>query len=184
MESLWIRNQYLAENERIIGKLFSIGANLPPFLNHFPDSKILYIIRDPLSVIPSGLSLVTGVLDKKFGFWSQPENKRNHFINKLYNGLVQLLLRFHSDWTNEKFDKSRVMLVPFDRMMSDFDLLMIEIIDFIDHPPSDILKKDIQKTAENQRNFKSDHKYDLAKFGLSEEQIINDCKPIYDTFLN
>jgi hypothetical protein len=184
LESIWLRNQYIANHNRTVGKLFSLSVNLPEFLTRFPDSKILYIIRDPLSVIPSGLSLVTGVLDKKFGFWSQPKNKRNHFINKLYNGLVQLLLRFHSDWTNEKFDKSRVMLVPFDRMMSDFDLLMIEIIDFIDHPLSDILKKDIQKTAESQCNFKSDHKYDLAKFGLSEKQIINDCKPIYDTFLN
>ena len=26
------------------------------------------MVRDPLSVIPSGLSLVTGVLDKRFGF--------------------------------------------------------------------------------------------------------------------
>ena len=74
--------------------------------------------------------------------------------------------------------------ILINKSISEFTNKEAEIIDFIDHPPSDILKKDIQKTAENQRNFKSDHKYDLAKFGLSEEQIINDCKPIYDTFLN
>ena len=116
-------------------------------------------------MIPSGLSLVTGVLDKKFGFWSQPENKRTLFINRLYEGLVQLLLRFHSDWTNGKIDKSRVMIVPFDRMMLDFDNLMMEIINFIDHPPSDTLKKDILYTAEKQRKFISGHQYDLVKFG-------------------
>ena len=26
------------------------------------------MVRDPINVIPSGLSLVTGVLDKRFGF--------------------------------------------------------------------------------------------------------------------
>ena len=183
LESLWIRNQYLAENERIIGKLFSIGANLPPFLNHFPDSKILYIIRDPLSVIPSGLSLVTGVLDKRFSFWSLPQKKRQHFIDNLYNGFIQLLLRFHDDWTNGKIDQSRVLIVPFDRMMNDFDTLMDEILNFIEHSPSTQLRDNIQKTAENQRNFISKHKYDLSKFGLSAEKIQKDCAQIYDTFL-
>ena len=135
-------------------------------------------------MIPSGLSLVTGVLDKRFGFWNQPQEKRNHFIKRLYEGLVQLLLRFHLDWTNGKIDQSRIMLISFDRIMIDFDHLMIEIIEFIDHPITESLKKDIQETATKQRNFKSKHEYDLAKFGLSEQQIINDCKPIYDTFLN
>ena len=87
----------MENSDRTVGKLFSLSANLPEFLERFPDSKILYIIRDPLSVIPSGLSLVTSVLDKKFDFWKKPEEKRNHFINRLYEGLVQLLLRFHSD---------------------------------------------------------------------------------------
>ena len=184
LESIWIRNQYLGDNTRTVGKLFSLSGNLPDFLEQFPDSKILYIIRDPLSVIPSGLSLVTGVLDKRFGFWTQPEEKQNHFIKRLYGGLVQLLLRFHSDWTSGKIDKSRVMIVSFDRMMGDFDHLLIEIMEFIDHPISEDLKKDILETAEKQRKFKSEHKYDLEKFGLSEQQIIEDCKPIYNTFLN
>ena len=183
LESIWIRNQFIARSNRTVGKLFSLSANSPEFLEKFPDSKILYIIRDPRSVIPSGLSLVTGVLDKKFGFWSQSEEKRTRFIKRLYTGLVDLLLRFHSDWVNGKIDNTRLMLVPFDRMMYDFDKLMIEITDFIDHPLTEKFHKDIQETAEKQRNFKSGHKYDLEKFGLTEEMIMKDCKPIYDTFL-
>ena len=42
------------------------------------------MVRDPLSVIPSGLSLVTGVLDKKFSFWSLEKSKRDRFIKRLY----------------------------------------------------------------------------------------------------
>ena len=184
LESIWLRNQYMVNSDRTVGKLFSLSGNLPEFLVRFPDSKILYIIRDPLSMIPSGLSLVTGVLDKRFGFWKQPEKKRNHFINRLYEGLVQLLLRFHSDWTAGKIDKSRVMIVPFDRMMGDFDHLMIEIMEFIGHETSEDLKKDILETTEKQRKFKSEHKYDLEKFGLNGEQIKSDCAPIYKTFLH
>ena len=101
--------------DRSVAKLFSLSAVLPQFLEKFSDSnsKILYVIRDPLLVIPSGLSLVTGVLDKRFGFWNLPTAKRQHFINKLYHGLTMLLLRFHEDWENGLIDKSRVFIVPF-----------------------------------------------------------------------
>ena len=184
LKSIWLRNQFMANSNRTVGKLFSLSSNLPKFLKQFPDSKILYIIRDPLSVIPSGLSLVTGVLDKRFGFWNLPIEKRSHFINRLYHGLVQLLLRFHSDWISEKIDKSKVMIVPFDRMMGDFDNLMGEILEFANHDPSDELKKDILETADKQRKFKSEHKYDLEKFGLNALQIQEDCALIYKTFIN
>jgi hypothetical protein len=127
---------------------------------------------------------VTGVLDKRFGFWSLSEEKRSHFINRLYHGLVQLLLRFHSDWTSGKIDKTKVMIVPFDRMMGDFDNLMQEILEFTEHSPSEELKKDILATAEKQRQFKSEHNYDLEKFGLTEQQIKEDCAVIYETFIN
>ena len=184
MESIWLRNQYVAGSNRSIGKLFSLSINLPYFLDKYPDCKILYIVRDPMAVIPSALSLVTGVLDKRFGFWNLSAEKRQHFISRLYHGLLMLLLRFHDDWTNDRIDKSRVFIVRFDRIMTDFDHLMDEVLEFIDHVPSDDLLKDIVKTSEKQRLFQSSHAYDLEKFGLNAEQIKSDCAPIYETFLH
>jgi len=184
LESIWIRTQILNKEDRTVGKLFSISANVPNFLNRFPDAKLLYMIRDPLSVIPSGLSLVTGVLDKKFGFWNLPVEKRQHYIERLYRALVELQIRFHDDWVNNRIDKKNVMIVRFDRMMNDFEGLMKEVISFTNHNASNDLKNDIIKVAEKQRNYVSKHKYDLTKFGLSEQRIKEDCKDIYKTFLS
>ena len=172
------------KTNRTVAKLFSISANVPKFLNRFPDAKLLYMIRDPLNVLPSGLSLVTGVLDKRFGFWSLPKEKRTLYIGRLYKALVQLLLRFHSDWVNDKIDKTKVMIIRYDRMMSDFDELMEDILSFVDYTPTEELVKEIQKTALGQRNYKSKHTYDLNKFGLNEAQIKEDCSKIYETFLS
>ncbi len=130
------------------------------------------------------MSLVTGVLDKKFGFWSLDKNKRDHFINKLYQALVELLKRFHYDWINNNINKDRVMIVHFDRMMKDFDGLMFDIINFTGSNLTNELKDDIIQTAKKQREFQSKHKYNLEKFGLTKKQIQDDCKFIYDTFLN
>ena len=153
--------EYAKYDKPYVGKLFSLSTNLPAFQKRFPDSKILYMIRDPLNVLPSGLSLVTGVLDKRFGFWSLENNIRAKYINRLYNALIILLKRFHDDWVNDRIDKSRVMIVRYDRMMSDFETLMDDIFLFTNHEPSAELIDEIKNTAENQRSYKSKHKYDL-----------------------
>ena len=183
LESMWKRVLVSTKQDRIIGKLFSVSTNVPKFLDKFPDAKLLYMLRDPMSVIPSGLSLVTGVLDKRFGFWSLPQEKRQRFIRRLYNALIELQIRFHDDWTSGKIDKERVMIVRFDSMMNDFDGLMNDILSFLEISPDEILKNNIKETADKQRKYKSKHKYDLEKFGITEKQIRDDCKKIYDTFL-
>ena len=183
-ETVWRRNLISNKGDRYIGKLFSLSSNLPSFQKRHKDAKILYMIRDPLSVIPSGLSLVTGVLDKKFDFWSLDHDIKQRFISRLYLALVELLKRFEQDWTNNKIDKEKVMVIRFNAMMNDFESLMDEILDFIDIEKTDDLIKTIQKTAEAQRSYESGHKYDLERFGLTESQIKNDCKEIYQTFLS
>jgi hypothetical protein len=181
-ENVWSRT-VVNQDLSYIGKLFSLSTNLPAFQKRFPDAKILYMIRDPLNVIPSGLSLVTGVLDKRFGFWSLNKDKRDQYIKRLYNALVTLLRRFHEDWTNGNINQSSVFIVRYDKMMSNFDQLMDSILGFIGQQPSDDLIRKIKETAEAQRNYKSKHGYDLKKFGLSEKKIKTDCKFVYDTFL-
>ena len=182
-ESMWNRNMISNKGDRYIGKLFSLSGNLPAFQQRFPDAKILYMIRDPLNMIPSGLSLVTGVLDKRYNFWSLDEKIRSRFVERLYIALVELLNRFHDDWTNERINKEKVLIIHFDSMMSHFESLMEEIMDFTDVEPSEELKQTIQITADNQRRYESGHRYNLEKFGLTEKRIQEDCEQIYRTFL-
>lgn len=184
LESVWRRTLIQSGNDRIIPKMFSISTNIPEFLRIFPKSHLLYMLRDPMSVIPSGLSLVTGVLDKRFGFWSLPEVKRKRYIDRLYRALIELQIRFQNDWVNGRIDKERLMIVRFDKMMNDFEGLMNEINAFVGHSPSMEFLETIKETSEKQRNFKSKHQYDLTKFGLTEEMIRRDCAPIYETFFN
>lgn len=184
LESVWKRILISSKQDRIIAKLFSVSANCPKFQERYPDSKLLYMVRNPIDVIPSGLSLVTGVLDKKFGFWDKPKIDRDRFISNLYKGLVQLLLRFEEDWTNGKINKNNVMIVKFDSMMSDFETLMKEIIIFTNHKSSRSLESVIKNTSDEQKKYKSKHKYDLSKFGLTKEKIEKDCLKYYETFIN
>jgi hypothetical protein len=141
------------------------------------------MVRDPLEVIPSSMSLVIGVLDRAFGFWSKPEEVRKRWLDRMYHAWIMLFRRFHEDWTEGNIDKSRVFIVRYDRMMADFDGLMDEMCKFLGHEMTPELSATIKAKADKQRAYTSDHKYGLEKFGLSEEQIRKDCAFYYDTFL-
>ncbi len=183
LDKLWRRSLVLHGTDRNIAKLFSVAVRLPQFLQRFPDAQILYMARDPLSVIPSSMSLVIGVLDRAFGFWSLPEPVRKRWLDRMYKAWILLLQKFHEDWTTGAIDRQRVFIVRYDRMMADFEGMMDEMCAFLEHPMTPALRATIAKRGEKQRKYESEHKYDLAKFGLTEEQIRRDCAFFYDTFL-
>lgn len=183
LNRLWTRSLVKYGAERNVAKLFSLSARLPQFLGRFPDAQILYMARDPLAIIPSTMSLVTGPLDKAFGFWSQPEELRRRYLDRLYAGLVMILRRFYEDWTAGSIDKSKVYIVRYDRMMGEFDTVMNEMCAFLGHEITPELRGTIDRLAEKQRGYSSGHKYNLEKYGLTEQQIRTDCAFFYDTFL-
>jgi hypothetical protein len=183
LDALWRRSLVLHNADRNVAKLFSLAVRLPQFLKRFPEAQILYMARDPLAVIPSSMSLVIGVLDRAFGFWSLPEEVRKRWLDRMYKAWVLLLRRFHDDWTSGAIDKRRVLVVRYDRMMLDFEGLMDEMCPFLGHPITPALRATIRARGEKQRKYESEHRYDLEKFGLTEAQIRRDCAFFYETFL-
>ena len=183
LDALWRRSLVLHRADRNIAKLFSVSVRLPAFLEAFPEAQILYMARDPLSIIPSSMSLVIGVLDRAFGFWKLPEDIKRRWLDRMYQAWILLLQKFHEDWTSGAIDKSRVYIVRYDRMMLDLENVMDEMCTFLQHPMTPELKAVVKAQAEKQRSYESEHKYKLDKYGLTEEQIRKDCAFFYDEFL-
>jgi hypothetical protein len=183
LEKLWRRSLVLHGGERNVAKLFSVAPRLPRFLERFPEAQILYMARDPLAVIPSSMSLVIGVLDRAFGFWSKPEEVRKRWLDRMYRAWIMLFRKFHEDWQSGAIDRSRVFIVRYDRMMMDFETMMTEMCAFLGHEMTPELQKKVREEGEKQRKYESEHKYNLEKYGLSEAQILKDCAFYYDTFL-
>ena len=183
LDALWRRSLVLHKAERNVAKLFSLAVRLPQFLKACPEAQVLYMARDPLSIIPSTMSLVTGVLDRAFGFWKLPPEVRKRWLERMYKGLILLLERFHEEWQSGAIDRSRVFIVRYDRMMADFEGLMDEMCKFLGHEMTAKLQDTVHKRGEKQRKYESEHKYDLDKYGLTEEQVRRDFAFFYETFL-
>ncbi|MSQ04361.1 MAG: sulfotransferase [Myxococcales bacterium] len=183
LDAVWRRNLVAQGGDRVVAKLFSTAVRTPAFLARFPDAHILYMVRDPLEVIPSTFSLVTGVLDKALGYSTLPAPLRDRYNERMYLALVDLFRRFHTDWTSGRIDRTRVMVVSYDRMMRDFDGLMAEMIPFFGMEPTVAQLAAIRVTAEQQRRHRSNHAYNLEKYGLDADRIRRDCAFVYETWL-
>ena len=183
LEKLWTRSLVLHGGERNVAKLFSVAPRLPRFLERFPEAQILYMARDPVAVIPSSMSLVIGVLDRAFGFWSKPEAVRKRWLDRMYRAWIMLFRKFHEDWVSGAIDRNRVFVVRYDRMMLEFETVMDEMCTFLNHPMTPELRAKVHSEGEKQRKYESEHKYNLEKYGLTEEQILRDCAFYYDTFM-
>ncbi len=183
LENLWRRSLVLHGGERNVAKLFSVAPRLPRFLERFPEAQILYMARDPLAVIPSSMSLVIGVLDRAFGFWSKPEEVRKRWLDRMYRAWIMLFRKFHEDWESGAIDRKRVFIVRYDRMMMDFEGMMSEMCAFLGHEMTPELRQKVKEEGDKQRKYESEHKYNLEKYGLTEAQILKDCAFYYDTFL-
>ena len=75
------------------------------------------------------------------------------------------------------------MVVPYDRMMQDFDGLMADMIPFFGIEPTPEQLVAIRETAKEQRAYRSKHTYTLAPYGLDADRIRRDCSFVYDTWL-
>jgi hypothetical protein len=141
-------------------------------------------MRDPVQTVPSTLSLITGVIENRYGFWRLPEIKRQRYIDRIYTGLLILSQRFHDNYLNDKAYVKHVMIVQYDRMMQNFEDVMTEILCFLEIDKSMQLNNAIKEVAKQQRKYTSTHRYDCSRFKLSEDKIRKDYAPVYDAFLS
>lgn len=182
LQLVWNRTLAVRGGRRIVAKLHSLTYRLPAFLDAVPDAKVIYMVRDPLQSIPSAMSLVTTMLERRFGFWKLPDEVRKQYLANLYVLLLNGYKRFVEDWESGAIDRNRVMILRYDRMMSDFSSTMADLLLFVGHEPNDALKDAIANTSGVQRAYASHHNYDPQKFGLDPAQIRRDCQFLYDAF--
>lgn len=181
-DRVWARQLVATGASRVAAKPFSLSNRLPAFLARRPDARVLYLLRDPLETVPSGLSLVSGVLEGFFGFWSRPEALRHRWAHRVSAGLVRLLRAFRDDWVAGRLPPHQVRIVRYDRLMTDFDGEMRDICAFLGHPVDEALARAIADTASKQRAHRSKHQYDLAKFGLDLDTLREETTFVADLY--
>ncbi len=181
LEACWRRNMYAKKKDRFIVKSSITTLCIKSLLKRYPDCKIIYVVRDPLETIPSGMSLLTGVLEQSYDmFNSTRKEDLSRYLENLYQGSCHMYRAFHK--VKDSIPSENVRVVPYPSLMAHFETTMKDIVDFLGIEPAPEFNEKVQKQAEKQKGYKSKHQYSLEKFELSEERIRKDLDFVYETY--
>jgi len=182
-ESCWRRNLTYKNANRILAKTSMLTLRLEAVLKRYPDCKLVYIIRDPVEVIPSGMSLMTGVLENGYDVWNRTSDEdQKRWLENLYQGSCEMLRSFHEAHSAGLIPEKNLCIVRYSDLISDLEPTMKQILDFIEIEPSSEFAEEIREQAERQRNYKSGHKHSPEKFDLDPDRIRKDLGWVYDAY--
>ncbi len=183
LEGCWRRNLYAKDKGRILVKSSMLGAGAATLLQRYPDAKIIYLVRDPVSTIPSGMSLLTSVLDQSYNIFetTRPE-PRARYLNNLYQASLHMYRTLLRVKRESIIPAENLRIVTYPQLMRELEPTIEELVEFLELTPAPGFWEEVRRQGEKQRAYQSKHSYSLKKFGLTEEQIRSDLAEIYEEF--
>ena len=181
LESCWKRNMQYKKRERIIVKSSIMTMRVPTLLKRYPDCKLIYLSRDPIQTIPSGMSLLTGVLEQSYDlFHATSDEKRARYLENLYQGSLQVYRSFEKFRQAGIIPEKNLRIVRYEDLMTNLNDVMSDLVEFLELSPTEEFWDKVRKQDAKQKERKSSHAYSLEKFGLDEERIRKDLAFYYE----
>lgn len=183
LEGCWRRNMHFKQKSRCIVKssLFTLRAET--LVKRYPDCKLVYVVREPVETIPSGMSLLTGVLEKSYDvFNSTDPGRRARYLENLYQASCHMYRSFYELNRKKIIPPKNLRIVTYPRLMEDFEKVMNELVEFLEINPDPSFFEGAKEQAEKQREYRSAHTYSLEKWGLTEDRIRDDLAYVYEAY--
>jgi hypothetical protein len=182
-EAIWRRNLTLKRANRVLAKTSMLTMRLDAVLRRYPDCRLVYVIRDPVEVIPSGMSLLASVLENGYDVWNRTrEEDQRRWVDNLYQASCDMLRYFYDAQTAGLIPERNLCVVRYEDLISNLEPTMTRILEFIEIEPTAAFREEIRAQAERQRSYSSNHEHSPSQFGLTPDRIRADLGFVYDAF--
>ena len=182
-DACWRRNLTLKGANRVLAKTSMLTMRLDAVLRRYPDCKLVYVVRDPVEVIPSGMSLLASVLENGYDVWNRTkEEDQRRWLENLYQASCDMLRYFHEAQSAGKIPERNVCVVRYEDLINDLEPTMERILDFIEIKPTEAFVEEVREQSARQRSYTSRHEHSPQQFGIAPERIRQDLGFVYDAF--
>jgi hypothetical protein len=160
--------QYLAKNPSLSPKINTVFES-------FPDAKLIYLVRNPLEVIPSYVSMmifswrVVGIPINDGRLQTYILDMARHWYRY---PLEQLAKR----------PKESYIIVRYDDLVREPGRTVQTIYDRFGFLPTKAFSDVLGAETTKSRDYKSRHNYSLAALGLNREMIVNEFEDLFERF--
>jgi hypothetical protein len=183
LKTIFQKNLYKKDkSKRVFSKSFSLILDLKEIKNTFNDAKIVILMRDPLEVVPSSLSLARNVQMNLNRFDQLPTDKKNKYYRNLYNASIVFYKYLYNQLNDGSISKNDYLLVSYKELISDFENSMNKIMNYCEITETDSFIEAIKKQSQKQPSYKGKHEYTLEEFGITREEVLRDFDFVYSNF--
>ena len=161
-------------DKRFLSKNASFSGMSQSLLSEFPDSRILFTVRDPRDTVPSQISSLRPALE----LCGYPEVDTG-----LRDRLVDLLAHYYIALAHAAEGcPERVAMLYNHELRDNLDQAVLRSLAKIGLDASPQFRAELEVAADASQHHKSSHEYSLEEFGLSEKLIASRFATVYDTY--
>lgn len=183
LDDCFKRQIFATGQQQIIAQTHFSTHRLKTMLEYYPDAKFIYIVRDPLHVVPSFLSLLHASIDFRWGLQAIAPPVLQRYNERRYQAMVDLYRYFHDLRQRGELPEERVMVLPYPLLRHDLRQAFARIVDFTGLSPSPQHRQAIADRADRQKEYQRKHEVKpLAAFGLTAARIRQDFAFVYEAY--
>jgi len=171
------------EKQQIIAQTHFSTLRIKTLMEAFPDAKFIYVVRNPHQVIASFLSLLHKTIDLRWGLAPIPKPVIERYNRRRYQAMIDLYRYFYDLERNHELSEERVMILPYDLLLTDLQGAVEQAIKFTGLEASEAMLKKVAAQAARQKDYLPKHKVmSLETFGISREEINRDFAFAFDHY--
>lgn len=166
---------YSAEGERtLLIKSTNSCGSVEAILEEFPDARFITIMRDPVDSIASSISLMMPALHAH-----SPNLPKDGEVSKAYARMsVEWYKYLHA--FRLKVPKSQMHVVDYRNLVRDPKATVEDIYSHFGWKMPASVRERLDRQNQEQRSFKSSHRYTLEEFGIERARLRAELAPVFD----
>ena len=158
----------------LLSKNPSFSGKITTLQEIFPDARFVTLVRNPFDCMPSMMDYMASGW-KLFGNPLEPYPYKEAFFEVMNHYYL-----YPAEYFQDK--EEECLFVKYDELISQPDEVVFDLYEWLDLPLSDQYAQVLERETQQQKTFRSKHKYDLVEMGLSEEQIFTEFKEVFEYY--
>jgi len=171
----WQRHSWaVGGGRRLLVKNALAAGRLEVYREAFPDLAVVHLLRHPYQSIPSMVSMFSRTWSLFHPEWLRdPEALRS--IARLGVDYYRQLDEFVA-----RLDPERKVEILYDDLVRDPESTVREVYGRLNLPLSESYARTLHELSEQAKGYRSDHRYDLERLGLSREWIHHALADVFE----
>jgi hypothetical protein len=159
---------FLAKNPYFSGKIESI-------LRFFPDARFIYMVRNPLEVLPSTMT-----------WWSYLWHVTSDPLEKYpFSDLISKESQYRYSYPLkflEKLPQNQYIILGYEDLIASVDRSVNDVYATFGMQMKDVFERLLQKESQMAQQYQSNNTYTLEETGFSRQQVLEDFADVFERF--